>query len=64
MAASMSALAAGPTLNQAPLRKARLLSAESDTSEGTNPAARSMTEVLLVYIFVTPAGPADAPESY
>jgi len=51
MAASMSALAAGPTLNQAPLRKARLLSAESDTSEGTNPAARSMAEVLLgVYI--------------
>jgi len=34
----MSALAAGLTLNHAPLRKARLLSAESDTSEGTNPA--------------------------
>ena len=47
----MSALAAGPTLNHTPLRKARLLSAESDRSEGTNPAARSMTEVMLgVYI--------------
>ena len=47
----MSALAAGLTLNHAPLRKARLLSAESDRSEGTNPAARCMAEVLLgVYI--------------
>jgi hypothetical protein len=44
----MSALAAGLTLNQTPLRKARLLSAKS---EGTNPAARSTAEVLLgVYI--------------
>jgi hypothetical protein len=33
------------------LRKARLLSAESDTNEGTNPTAKSMAEVLLgVYI--------------
>jgi hypothetical protein len=47
----MSALAAGLTLYHTPLRKARLLSAESDTNEGTNPAARSMAEVLLgVYI--------------
>ncbi len=63
MAASMSALAAGPTLNQTHLRKARLLSAESDTNEGTNPAARSMATNSHRYISVLGrgVGPAPAP---
>ncbi len=59
----MSALAAGPTLNQTPLRKARLLSAESDKNEGTNPTTRSITTNSHEYISVLSrgVGPAPAP---
>jgi len=53
MAASISALAAGLTLNHTPLRKARLLSAESDTNEGTNPTAKSIPRKSHRYINIT-----------
>ena len=43
----------GRALNQTPLLKARLLSAESDQSEGTNPAARSMAWNSHRYISIT-----------
>jgi hypothetical protein len=61
MVASMSVLAAGLALYHVPLRKARLLSAESDISEGTNPAARSITTNSHRYISVLGRGVGPAP---